>query len=135
MTISHGGYAFESIGTHGMPMEHNWVNEPKVSRFCGVVGAVEIRDAIHEREIRLWAKFSGYSTRALLQTALNTLDSKINTLNDATLTITVSGDVMTYYHCTFRGFERDSTGFYSVAGGTIWQQDGWLVWTQLKRTS
>lgn len=136
MSISHGGYAFESITTHQLPIEGDWEQEPKVVNFYGVPGSVEIRDAIHGREITLEAKFSGYSTRALLQAALTTLDSKINSLNDKTLTITTSGDTLTYYHCTFRGFRRVGQPM-QVDGSSVndWFQDGALVWWQLKRTA
>lgn len=135
MTISHGGYGFESISTHGMPYEGAYEHNPKVASFYGVFGSVEVRDQQHGREIRVDAKFSGYSTRAALQTVLDTVDTKVNLLNDETLTVTVSGDAIAFYHCTFRGFERSGPMYYDGSSVNDWQIDGTLIWYQLKRTT
>lgn len=136
MSISHGGYAFESITTHQLPVEGDYEQNPRVASFYGVDGSVEITDVNHGREITVEATFSGYGTRALLQAALTTIDSKANRLNDKTLTVTNSGDTLTYYHCSFRGFRRNSQPMqYDGSSVTDWSQDGVLVWWQLKRTA
>lgn len=134
MTISHGGYAFESITSHEVPLEGNYDHAPLVFSFFGVPGSTEIRDTLHGREIRLVAQFRGYATKALLQAALKTVDGKVGTLNDATLTVNDGVSTLTYYHCTFRGFERTGTASADLNGGTEWIQDGVLVWWQLRRT-
>lgn len=134
MTISHDSYTFESITSHEVPIEGQFDHEPIVNSFFGVPGSVEIRDALHGREIRIGASFRGYSTKALLQAALTTVDGKVGRLNDKTLTVSDGTSTLTYYHCTFRGFERTGPPTADVNGGAEWIQEGVLVWWQLKRT-
>lgn len=135
MSISHGGYTFQSLTTHAIPVEDLWEYEAIDASFYGVAGAVEITDAEHGRTIGVECRFQSYSTPALLLAALNTVDSKKGVLKDATLTLVVAASSMVYPHCSFRGFQRSGPMFYDGSGVNGWIQSGVLLFRQLKRTA
>mgnify|MGYP000552992865 CR=1 FL=1 len=130
MTISHGGYSFGSLTTHGLPIEGDWIFEDVTESYFGVQGVQQVKDLLKWREIRLALDVGGYSTFANLNTALDTLDSKINALSG---TLTING--ATYPHCVFKGFLRAGPSMYLTgpASGSGYMQQGYLVWRQLSK--
>jgi hypothetical protein len=126
MTISHAGYTFGGISTHGTPIVEPWRFDDGKETYFGVIGSQEVWDQPHDRAIRLEVDFLGYTTKPLLETDMRTLDEKINDLS-GTLTI----DSVPFRNCVFKGFERFSGSQYVDGTDPGWMISGVLVWRQL----
>lgn len=136
MSITLAGYTFPGSSTHQVPEDGDWENNPIMGTFFGVKGSVELRDAEHGRDIAIPVRFSGYSTEALLNAAKDTVDSKVDTLNDATLTVVGLQSTVTFKHCTFRGLLRNGNRPQKDGSGVNgWYQDMTLIFRQLQRTT
>lgn len=129
MTISHGGYTFGGLSTHGLPIEGDWMYEDVTESYFGVAGVQQVKDLRKWREISLTFDLGGYDTFALLKAALDTLDSKVNQLS-GTLTINSA----TYKRCSFKGFLRQGAPMLLVGSGSLagYMQQGVLQWRQLR---
>lgn len=135
MSITLGGYTFPGATTHQIPDKSEWENSPQYASFYGVEGSVEIRDALHGRDIMIQARFSGYSTELLLETAANAVDAKVGTLNDGTLTVVGLQSTLTFPHCSFVGLVPIDRMQKDGSGVNGWFQDFNLKFRQLKRTA
>lgn len=136
MSITLASYTFPGSSTHQVPEDGDWENDPIYASFFGVAGSVELRDALHGRMIPIEVRFSGYATEALLNAAKNTVDAKVGTLNDSTLTVVGLNSTVTFPHCTFQGLMRNGSRPQKDGSGTNgWYQDMVLMFRQLQRTA
>jgi len=134
VSITLGGYTFPGASTHQVPDKAEWENNPIYASFYGVEGSVEIRDAIHGRDIMIEVRFNGYINEAALETAANLVDSKVGQLNDSTLIVAGLVSTIQYPHCTFAGLIPQSRMQVDGSGTNGWFQDFVLKFRQLKRT-
>lgn len=138
MGISHGGYTFEGIDSHSMPLAERPETNDVTDQFMGIKGESEITDSPHGRDIRIRADFIGYSTYALLSAAMSRVEAKQNQITDQTLTFTpiqAGEDPATFVHCTFKGVDYDGEPFLDGSGVNGWIQRTTLMWRQLKTTA
>lgn len=134
MAVTLGGTSLATL--HQLPEFGPFVNEPIITSVYGVRGTVQITDERHGREIRIACTYSGYSTVALLETALATLDGYIPAKADKTLVVTVGASTLTYYHCTLNAVERlpnpangTAAPYYDGSGVNGWRQELMLhIW-------
>lgn len=84
--------------------------------FAGTTGESHNLSGPHGRDIKLHGELSGYTTRADLDTAIDTINSKIGVLFG-----NLSANGAAYADCTFEGIESEDGGppFY----------DPWNLWT------
>jgi len=134
MTLTHDSYTFESA-------KHKLVEEVeppqqriKTLEFFGVNGVGLLTGDAGPSVLRCMITMDGYSTLATLQTAVETIKSKVKEGNKltGTLTETIGGVDRTFEFCTFIGFREIQAPFYDGSGAYDWVQFGELLW--LKRS-
>lgn len=141
MSITHGGTTLLSTTLHQIPEVSEWNNSPIRSSAYGVKGTVEITDERHGRAIRIECTFSGYSTLALLETAIATAEAYVPAKADKTLVVVSAGSTLTYYHCTLDSIERlpspkdgKRTAYYDGSGVNAWRHELAYNFWQAKET-
>lgn len=115
-----------AIGPHEVPIA--------IGRWFGVEGESHIIGSRYGRELVCDVTFSGYASRAALQTALDLMSSYNGALT-GTVTQSISGDSTTFNECTFLGFEAARPAFYDGSGVNDWVMFGRLRWRQRRPNS
>lgn len=129
MAISQDGFPFPHY--HGTIRRGPWRYERQATGYPGLEGMTHLRGKRQERQ--LWCEYhlTEYVSAALLQDALDQIESQVNELTGP---ITVTGNAAPsgpIRNCTFDGFEMGVSGIqYDAGGGNGWHCKGRLMWTQ-----
>lgn len=119
---------FGTFGTlHGVMEAGDWNQPTQILSLPGVIGVSQLLDYRKFRELSMEFRIHGYATYALIETAINSIDSQNQTLTGS---VVISGAlVATFANCTFLGFKRGKIK-YDGSGEHDWWVDGRLHWLQ-----
>lgn len=130
MTITMGtlstGYAL-----HGSLKAGAWERSESVQTFFAVIGEYRMQGALHGRDLSTWCEPSGYANRALLQAAIDAVNSYQG--DSGTVICTIDSVSTTFANCVFQGFELEEEPWYDASGVNGWIVRGSLRWRQIKQ--
>jgi hypothetical protein len=132
--MSIGQYAVGSSGSftafggyHGIMDASEWQQPIQTLYIPGAIGITQLLDYRKSRELSIPWRNHGFSTLALITTALDSLHALNQTLTGRVI-LNIGGAV-NYDNCTFMGFKHGPPK-YDGSGVNEWWVEGVLTWIQ-----
>lgn len=130
MTISYSTGLSTGSALHGSMNVAAWEYSRTVQSFFGLTGEVQLQGRMHGREMTAWTLPFGYSTHALLMSAIETVNSNIGQFG--TLTWAVGADSKTFTNTVFNGLDLQEDPWLDGSGVNGWQVLCTLKFRQIK---
>lgn len=124
MSIAQNSFNFNDP-IHGTVLAPGFAPQIAVQTFFGVLGAAVLTGQPTSRTLTVEVTYRGYSSQALLTTAIAQVQAK----QGQTGTLTV--DAINWPNCVFVNFEPIEAPFKEGSGVHGWVQRGKLTWIQI----
>lgn len=125
--IVHGEYTMP-VALHGIPLWSTWQRPTATKTWFGVAGALTTIGKNTVRQGTIDATLMNFSTYALLQNTLNSMDAQLDNCLKGTLNV----DGIEYPRCLFLGFEQGEPAQWDASLVHGWVLRGRLRWKQTR---